>query len=80
MPSFIAGNKWYPIIPLVLGTAGVLVGLFLNLNIIQILWIVFSGLAVLISLLALILANVGGNSIDSLEQAAEINEKKEEPL
>ena len=50
--------RWCPLIPVLLGVVLFLLGYFLEAEVVQILWLFFSGLIVFFGLIALIIMNL----------------------
>ena len=50
--------RWCPLIPLTLGIVFLLLGIYLPVDIVRILWIVFAGLITLMGLICFIMAGV----------------------
>ncbi len=57
MPECMKGCRWCPLIPLILGIIAFLLGYYLDPATTRILWLVFSGLVILMGLMCLIMMN-----------------------
>lgn len=58
MAKCMKGCRWCPIIPVILGTILLLLGYFLNPETIRVLWLILSGVVVLMGLFCLIAMNI----------------------
>lgn len=58
MQACIKKCRWCPLIPVILGAVLLLLGYFLDAEIVRILWLVFSCLPILMGLMALVMMNI----------------------
>jgi len=57
MGECMKGCRWFPLIPLIIGIALFALGYFLDAEVVRVLWMVFSGVAVLVGILCFIATN-----------------------
>ena len=56
MSKCMKGCRWFPLIPVILGTVLLLLGYFLNSEVIRIIWMIISGFVIALGLLCFFIA------------------------
>ena len=56
MSKCMTGCRWFPLIPVILGIALIMLGYFLNAEVIRIIWMITSGFVLVLGVLGLLVA------------------------
>jgi len=56
-------SRWCPLIPMTLGIISFLLGYFLDAEIVRILWLIFSGMAILMGVFCFIMMSAMGKDL-----------------